>query len=123
MHSAKGNELIASENCQKDKIKETNDKVLRQVDKIVFYSDKRKQRLRENWSLLMFYWRCELVETWIIQKEDELRNSESLSGVTNLVTIKQLIAKHESFSNSLEAFENEGIRAVVDLRCAYEYRC
>lgn len=108
--------MIANGNYQKDKIQETNENTINWVKKLILYSSIRKQRLRENWSRLQFYWRCDVVETWIIQKEEVLQSSDDVSKMTSLVSIRQLIAKHESFSSSLEAFENEGIRPIVELR-------
>jgi hypothetical protein len=85
------------------------------VNELTINSRLRKERLRENWSRLQFYWRCEVVETWIIRKEEVLRASANIE-VYNLASIKQLIAKHETFSSNLDAFEIEGIRPIIDLK-------
>lgn len=108
--------MIASGNFQKHRIQETNENVQNFIDRLTYNSGIRKKRLHENWSRLQFYWRCEMVDTWIVQREETLYASENIANVTGLVTIKKLIAKHETFSNNLTAFEKEGIRPLIDSR-------
>ena len=111
----KGKELIANDNFQRERINVTCDRTLKYIDDLAASSNLRKQRLRENWSRLQFYWRCEVIETWIQQKEEILR-ANMTSIPSNLTYIKQLIARHDTFMSSLNAFESEGIRPFVDLR-------
>lgn len=108
--------MIASGNVQKEKIQETNENVLGFVETLEKNSRIRKLRLHENWSRLQFYWRCETVEAWIMQREDTLRLNENVSNVTGLVRINELIAKHETFSSNLKAFEKEGIHPLIDAK-------
>lgn len=108
--------MIQSGNFQKPKIEETNENALKLVEVITRFSLLRKQRLHENLSRLHFYSRCEFVEMWIIQKEEVLRSSPSISSVHTLAGVKQLISRHEAFSKTLEVFENEGIRPLITLR-------
>lgn len=113
--------MIASDNFHKPRIEETNASALGLVDKLTANSRIRKQRLHENLARIQFYWRCEMIETWIVQKEETLRTSENIASVSSLVAIRQLIVKHQSFSSSLEAFENEAIRPIFDLRWCSNY--
>lgn len=115
----KGEELIEKDNFQKVNIQATCDTALNSIQVLTKGIDLRKERLRENWSRLQFYWRCEVVEMWIQQKEELLMVLLTTNIPSNLTYIRQLIARHTTFLSSLDAFESEGIRPIVELRFPY----
>jgi spectrin alpha len=73
----------------------------------------RKDRLQENWAMLQFFWRADVVESWIVEKQAQLRSDDCGQ---NLSSAQNLIAKHETIVSSLQAFENEGIKSIIQLK-------
>ena len=65
---------------------------------------------------MQFYWKTDVIESWINEKIKQLELSNNDLGY-NLSTIQNLIAKHDTFEAGLHAFEqNEGINALNDLK-------
>jgi spectrin alpha len=79
-------------------------------------SDKRKANLLNNLKYLQFYWKTDVIESWINEKIKQLELANNDLGY-NLSTIQNLIAKHDTFEAGLQAFEqNEGINALNELK-------
>ncbi|CAF0847409.1 unnamed protein product [Brachionus calyciflorus] len=76
-------------------------------------SQARKNRLQENWSMLQFFWKAEVVESWIAEKQAQL-HSDDIGH--NLTSVQNLLAKHDTFNSGLEAFNNEGIKTIQLLK-------
>lgn len=76
-------------------------------------SELRRQRLGENWALLQFLWKADVVESWIGEKQAQLRSKDVGN---NLTGVQNLLAKHETFSSGLNAFENESIKNISALK-------
>jgi spectrin alpha len=76
------------------------------IEKLRQSSEARRQRLSENWSLLQFHWRADVVESWIGERQAQLRSDDVGH---NLTSVQNLLAKHDTFNSGLSAFENEGI--------------
>jgi spectrin alpha len=83
------------------------------IDKLGQSSEARRQRLSENWSLLQFHWRADVVESWIGERQAQLRSDDVGH---NLTSVQNLLAKHDTFNSGLSAFENEGIKNVIGLK-------
>ncbi|RNA32314.1 spectrin alpha non-erythrocytic 1 [Brachionus plicatilis] len=73
---------------------------------------RRKSRLQQNWSVLQFFWKAEVVESWIGEKQAQLHSDDCGH---NLASVQNLLARHDTFTSGLEAFNNEGIKTIQQL--------
>jgi len=76
-------------------------------------ANRRKDRLQENSALLQFIWKADVVESWIGEKLHQLRTDDLGH---NLLSVQNLLTRHETFEAGLSNFEHEGIRSVTELR-------
>jgi len=74
---------------------------------------RRKERLQDNAALLQFMWKADVVESWINEKQHQLRTDDLGH---NLLSVQNLLTRHETFEAGLNNFEHEGIRSVTELR-------
>lgn len=93
---------------------------------------RRKERLQENAALLQFMWKADVVESWISkfstliftdrinviflftdEKHHQLKTDDLGH---NLLSVQNLLTRHETFEAGLNNFEHEGIRSVTELR-------
>ena len=76
-------------------------------------SQRRRERLQENWAMLQFFWKADVVESWILEKQAQLRSDDCGH---NLSSVQNLLARHDTFNSGLQAFESEGIKTIRQLR-------
>ncbi|CAA3004878.1 spectrin alpha chain [Olea europaea subsp. europaea] len=69
--------------------------------------------LTEIYNTLQFMWRADVVDSWITDKAKEL---ESDDVGHDLLTVKTLLGKQERFDACLDAFEQEGIASLSQLK-------
>lgn len=95
----KGETLCAEGNYFEPKICQLLESSKRLIDEVLNKSKEKRMLLKEYWTMLMFYWRIEVVEKWIIQKDIQLTSNQLGD---NLKAVKDLLVKHETFNNSLK---------------------
>ncbi|XP_052259701.1 spectrin alpha chain-like isoform X3 [Dreissena polymorpha] len=88
----------------------------------------RKAGLIDNSAFLQFIWKTDVVESWIADKETQVRSDEygrDLSSVQTLLTKQMrqaasltgyLMVKKDTFDAGLQAFEKEGIQTITILK-------
>ena len=94
-------------------------------------ASRRKERLQENAALLQFMWKGDVVESWIgmffSPNFNPSKSFFSFSGEKlhqlktddlghNLLSVQNLLTRHETFEAGLSNFEHEGIRSVTELK-------
>ena len=106
-----------SENAQyNDQITELINSLNRDIELLEQNTEKRKTNMLNNLKYLQFYWKTDVIESWINEKIKQLELANNDIGY-NLSTIQNLIAKHDTFEAGLQAFEqNEGINALNELK-------
>lgn len=108
-----GNALIEQNNHHSQNIQESLDTARDMIKKLSENSQIRKDRLQENWAMLQFFWKADVVESWILEKQAQLRSDDCGH---NLSSVQNLLAKHDTFNSGLQAFENEGIKTIKQLK-------
>jgi len=108
-----GNGLIEQNNHHAQNIQESLDTANEMIKKLSENSQARKERLQENWAMLQFFWKADVVESWILEKQAQLRSDDCGH---NLSSVQNLLAKHDTFNSGLQAFENEGIKTIKQLK-------
>jgi len=108
-----GNQLIESNNHHSQHVQESLQVARDMTDKLSNNSQHRKERLQENWAMLQFFWKADVVESWILEKQAQLRSDDCGH---NLSSVQNLLAKHDTFVSGLQAFENEGIKTIINLK-------
>jgi spectrin alpha len=105
--------LIEANNHHSHGISETLSTSQEMIQKLSDMAEARKARLQENWAMLQFFWKADVVESWIAEKQAQLRSDDCGN---NLSSVQNLIAKHDTFVSGLTAFENEGIKTIIQLK-------
>lgn len=108
-----GQKLIEKDNYHKDGIRDRLNLLQNRSLDLQEMGKKRKADLEEIYNTLQFMWRADVVDSWINDKALELR-SDDLG--RDLLSVKSLLAKQERFDSSLNAFEQEGIADLTDLK-------
>lgn len=108
-----GQELVNSDNHHASQIADGIQSANDLVQNLEELSTARKNRLQENWSMLQFFWKAEVVESWIAEKQAQLHSDDCGH---NLTSVQNLLAKHDTFNSGLEAFNNEGIKTIQQLK-------
>ena len=96
-------------------------------------AEKRKQKLIDNFDYLRFLWKADVVENWIANKEQRLKNDEigrdlsAVSASLSVIIISLIMFDHltkffflshqhqkqNNFDNSLQAFEQESLKSLT----------
>lgn len=63
---------------------------------------KRLQKLRDNNAYMQFMWKCDVVESWIGDKEHHVRSTDF---GRDLSSVQLLLNKQDAFDAGLNAFE------------------
>lgn len=108
-----GESLIQTGNHHSVNIKDSLEHANELIEKLEQSAQARKDRLQENWSMLQFFWKAEVVESWIVEKQAQLKSDDCGH---NLTSVQNLLAKHDTFTSGLEAFKNEGIKTIQQLK-------
>lgn len=108
-----GQQLIDSGNHHAPMIKTRCEQLRNRLEEIRDLARRRLQRLRDNSAYLQFMWKCDVVESWIAEKEQQVR-SEDFG--RDLSSVQILLTKQEAFDAGLNAFEHEGIQRITELK-------
>ncbi len=106
-------------------------------------ASRHKERLQENAALLQFMWKADVVESWIGKFDtreilgyqenkippgekqqidffyclgEKLHQLRTDDLGHNLLSVQNLLTRHETFEAGLSNFEHEGIRSVTELK-------
>ena len=71
-----GETLVENDNHHAAQISEQLNSSMDMVQKLSEMASARKARLQENWAMLQFFWKADVVESWIIEKQAQLRNDD-----------------------------------------------
>jgi spectrin alpha len=83
------------------------------MDNLAQLAQKRKLGLLDNSAYLQFMWKADVVESWIADKEAHVRSEEF---GRDLSTVQTLLTKQDTFDAGLNAFEQEGITNIRNLK-------
>ncbi|TKR73840.1 hypothetical protein L596_021099 [Steinernema carpocapsae] len=108
-----GQKLIDSGNHHAPSIRNRLDQLRQRLSEIEDLARRRLQRLRDNSAYLQFMWKCDVVESWIAEKEHQVRSDDY---GRDLSSVQMLLTKQEAFDAGLNAFEHEGIQRVTELK-------
>ncbi|KAH7638391.1 alpha spectrin [Dermatophagoides farinae] len=110
---AAGDVLINEDNHHADQIMQRQNQLRDRLNRLEDAARRHKQKLEDNHAYLEFMWKSDVVESWIADKEMHINNNDygrDLSSVSTLLT------KHETFDAGLQAFEQEGIQTITELK-------
>uniref|UniRef100_A0A0K0ELE0 SH3 domain-containing protein n=1 Tax=Strongyloides stercoralis TaxID=6248 RepID=A0A0K0ELE0_STRER len=108
-----GQELIDSGNHNGPDIRKKIENLKNHFDKIRQLALSRGQKLRDSSAYLQFLWKCDVVESWIAEKENMVKSNDYGK---DLSSVQNLLAKQETFDAGLNAFEHEGIQRITELK-------
>lgn len=108
-----GQRLVEKNNHHKDGVRDRLGLLRNRSNDLQENGKRRKANLEEIDNTLQFMWRADVVDSWINDKRLELR-SDDLG--RDLLSVKSLLAKQERFDSNLDAFENDGIAGLTDLK-------
>lgn len=108
-----GQKLIDGGNHHSPIIKARCDQLNTRLNEIAELARRRLQRLQDNSAYLQFMWKCDVVESWIAEKEQQIRSDDF---GRDLSSVQILLTKQEAFDAGLNAFEHEGIQRITELK-------
>ncbi|XP_076454932.1 LOW QUALITY PROTEIN: spectrin alpha chain-like [Babylonia areolata] len=73
----------------------------------------RRGALVDNSAFLQFMWKTDVVDSWIADKETQVRSEDY---GRDLSSVQTLLTKQETFDAGLQAFEKEGIQTITTLK-------
>jgi spectrin alpha len=71
-----GEALVESKNHHSNQIQEQLSFSEDMIEKLSQMAQARKKRLQENWAMLQFFWKADVVESWIVEKQAQLRSDD-----------------------------------------------
>lgn len=107
-----GRDLIEAGNHNKPAIEQKCEGLMEKVGVLVQNAERRKALLSDNYALLQFMWKTDVVELWIADREAQV-HSEDYG--RDLSSVQTLLTKHETFDTALESFRTEGIETITAL--------
>ncbi|KAL3092945.1 hypothetical protein niasHS_004972 [Heterodera schachtii] len=108
-----GEQLINSGNHHAKNIGTRTEQLLKHLILIKELAVRRLQKLRDNNAYMQFMWKCDVVESWIGDKEPHVRSADF---GRDLSSVQLLVNKQDTFDNGLNNFEHEGIQRVTELK-------
>lgn len=108
-----GQKLIEKGNHHQDGIRNRLQLLKSRSNELEDKSRRRKATLTENYETLQFMWRADVVDSWINDKSLEMRSDDQ---GRDLLSVKTLIVKQATFDACLDAFEQEGIASITQLK-------
>lgn len=108
-----GDKLIAEGNHNAGNIKQRCQLLSEKLASLQRAADQRKARLIDNSAFLQFIWKTDVVESWIVDKETQVRSEDY---GRDLSSVQTLLTKQETFDAGLQAFEKEGIQTITALK-------
>jgi spectrin alpha len=111
--SKEGNKLIEEGNYNHDLIAQKVRTLQEKLGSLQEAANNRKARLIDNSAFLQFIWKTDVVESWIADKETQIRSDDY---GRDLSSVQTLLTKQETFDAGLQAFEKEGIQTITALK-------
>ncbi|TPP57241.1 Spectrin alpha chain non-erythrocytic [Fasciola gigantica] len=107
-----GSELIQAENHNRAAIDQRREGLREKLDTLKRAAQRRKSNLTDNSAFLQFMWKTDVVESWIADRETQVRSEDY---ARDLSSVQTLLTKHETFDTALESFHAEGIQTITAL--------
>ncbi|KAH8851040.1 Spectrin alpha chain [Schistosoma japonicum] len=107
-----GSELVQSENHNRLSIQQRCEGLIEKLNTLNRAAQRRKTNLTDNSAFLQFMWRTDVVESWIADRETQVRSDDY---GRDLSSVQILLAKHATFDTALESFHTEGIQTITEL--------
>lgn len=108
-----GEKLIAEGNHNADGIAQRISGLQDKLNSLSDTANRRKAGLIDNSAFLQFIWKTDVVESWIADKETQVRSEDY---GRDLSSVQTLLTKQETFDAGLQAFEKEGIQTITALK-------
>ena len=108
-----GDKLIEDGNHNADQIKVRCQALQDKLNSLEEAAGGRRARLVDNSAFLQFIWKTDVVESWIADKETQVRSEDY---GRDLSSVQTLLTKQETFDAGLQAFEKEGIQTITALK-------
>uniref|UniRef100_A0A1I8B6Y0 Spectrin alpha chain n=1 Tax=Meloidogyne hapla TaxID=6305 RepID=A0A1I8B6Y0_MELHA len=108
-----GDELIEAGNHHSKNISLRLEQLQKHLTLVKELAAQRLQKLRDNNAYMQFMWKCDVVESWIGDKEHHVRSPDFGK---DLSTVQLLLNKQDAFDAGLNAFEHEGIQRITELK-------
>ncbi|CAH8451535.1 unnamed protein product [Schistosoma rodhaini] len=107
-----GSDLVQSENHNRLPIQQRCEGLIEKLNALNQAAQRRKTNLTDNSAFLQFMWRTDVVESWIADRETQVRSDDY---GRDLSSVQILLAKHATFDTALESFHTEGIQTITEL--------
>ncbi|KAI1305303.1 Spectrin alpha chain [Halotydeus destructor] len=108
-----GKQLLSEGNHHKEAIEQRLSQLQSRIDSLDASAKRRKNKLLDNSAYLQFMWKADVVESWIADKEVQVRSEDY---GRDLSSVQTLLTKQETFDAGLAAFEQEGIHSITQLK-------
>ncbi|XP_067662527.1 spectrin alpha chain-like isoform X1 [Haliotis asinina] len=108
-----GQKLIEEGNHNAKNIAQRSDGLEQKMKSLEDAAAHRRANLIDNSAFLQFIWKTDVVESWIADKETQVRSEDY---GRDLSSVQTLLTKQETFDAGLQAFEKEGIQTITALK-------
>ncbi|EDV21767.1 uncharacterized protein TRIADDRAFT_59818 [Trichoplax adhaerens] len=108
-----GEKLVNDGHYQSDNISARCQSLDSKLHVLINVAVTRKAGLRESHNFLQFKWKADVVESWIDDKENQIKSGDYGK---DLSSVQALITKLDTFDSGLAAFEQEGIANLTSLK-------
>jgi len=108
-----GDKLIGEGNHNADNIRQRCQLLKDKLNLLQQAANQRRAKLVDNSAFLQFIWKTDVVESWIVDKETQVRSEDY---GRDLSSVQTLLTKQETFDAGLQAFEKEGIQTITALK-------
>jgi len=108
-----GNNLIQDGNHNSESIGQRIVGMEEKLGELDAAAAQRKSLLADNSAFLQFMWKTDVVDSWIADKETQVRSEDY---GRDLSSVQTFLTKQETFSAGLNAFEKEGIQTITTLK-------
>ncbi|GMT03322.1 hypothetical protein PENTCL1PPCAC_25496, partial [Pristionchus entomophagus] len=108
-----GQKLIEHGNHHAPLIASRVDKLRKRIAQIEDLAGHRLRKLKENSDYLQFMWKCDVVESWIGDKVQQVKSGDF---GRDLSSVQILLTKQSAFDAGLNAFEHDGVRRITELK-------
>ncbi|CAE1318323.1 SPTA [Acanthosepion pharaonis] len=108
-----GQNLIDEENHNAPAIQQRINSLQEKLASLENAAAQRHTGLVDNSAFLQFIWKTDVVESWIADKETQVRSDDY---GRDLSSVQTLLTKQETFDAGLQAFEKEGIHTITALK-------
>ncbi|XP_067948494.1 spectrin alpha chain-like isoform X2 [Watersipora subatra] len=108
-----GESLIVAENMYSDEIASRCGVLKEKLEMLGSQAEQRRAKLTDHSAFLQFMWKCDVVDSWIADKEAQVKPEDY---GRDLSTVLTMLSKQETFDAGLTAFDKEGIQAITVLK-------